>query len=1112
MIKAEGTMASLEFAICINNKICVASYYERSYMSIKSISAALSNNGVTVAGRKVIKPEWMYHTFMQPIACGKDKFYHALAMCDEFSKSMIITTEKRLETDFYNYLMNTYNYPLLRNWAMPIFKEAERRGYITVPYLERIKGLNGNLERKLPIGNEMIRVCELIICQVCMKDEDLRNVVSDLLKEKRISICSIPQKNLEFKNMDEYFAKYGKGLVDNLEKQLNPLAQINGNMTSLALNNIRLMPPQAAQVNGLFELMRKSKYGIQNMGMGTGKTITSVSAVEGYFNRKSGRSLFDIYSDENSIKYRNVVMCPGHLVEKWKKEIENEVPYAKVTIIDDFSALINIRKNGKVRTGREWFIIGKDFAKLGYQSIPVPKKEGLRAVKTRECAECSMVSMDFRGKEFECKYCGSHKFKTVKIRQSARGMICPFCNNVLIKNRNLESKDEEDMSMEPLTAMSFATQNTQNERCHICGEELWQPHVANYSGFGESGKGTPWYRATYFTNKSHKGKKTVWVHEKFADEYFEQLGELPLNEVHNEGVRKYPPAQFIKKKLKGYFDFLILDELHLYKGGTTAQGNAMHALIKSSKKVLGLTGTIAGGMATDLFYILYRLDPARMQMKGYAFSDVMKFAEKYGSLESIYEFGQKTGDYNKTSRGKQLQAPRPKPGISPLIFADFLMDKTVFLDLSDMSDMLPEYKEIVETVSVPEIVTDENGVEHDNKEAESMRAYGDVLTSLKEFSRGQGVLGTMLQFALSYPDKPYGVGNIVNPYDGTILKRVPSYDELIEDGKLLAKERRLVEIVKSELSEGRNCVIYAEFTGKGEMCVTHRLKEVLAQNTGLRTDEIVIIESSNPPAKKREEWMHKKAREGVKVFITNPKCVETGLDFVWKEDNTIYNFPTLIFCQLGYSLFTIWQASRRAYRLIQKEECRTYYMAYKGTLQETAIQLIAEKQVATSAIQGKFSAEGLSAMANGIDARVRLAQALSEQNHENKDLQRMFDTAASSMGGVVYENVQKMKTVSEILGTVANKLHEDKVADTSFDILNDLNDMFEAFQTMSEKVVEEEYISPEKEERDDLETLQEMFGGNVGFTATPVEVSDLKKTKRDLRMEKMGQISLFGIY
>ena len=47
--------------------------------------------------------------------------------------------------------------------------------------------------------------------------------------------------------------------------------------------------------------------------------------------------------------------------------------------------------------------------------------------------------------------------------------------------------------------------------------------------------------------------------------------------------------------------------------------------------------------------------------------------------------------------------------------------------------------------------------------------------------------------------------------------------------------------------------------------------------------------------------------------------------------------------RIGNSLFTVWQASRRHYRMNQTMECRTYYMAYEGTAQAKVIELIAEK-------------------------------------------------------------------------------------------------------------------------------------------------------------------------
>ena len=102
----------------------------------------------------------------------------------------------------------------------------------------------------------------------------------------------------------------------------------------------------------------------------------------------------------------------------------------------------------------------------------------------------------------------------------------------------------------------------------------------------------------------------------------------------------------------------------------------MHSLIKSSKKQLALTGTIAGGYANHLYYLIYRLDPKRMQDSGYNYEDELKFTEKYGKLERTFESvgGDDTDDeYNVCCKGRQKGSPKTKPGISPLIFMDLLL-------------------------------------------------------------------------------------------------------------------------------------------------------------------------------------------------------------------------------------------------------------------------------------------------------------------------------------------------------------------------------------------------------------------------------------------------------
>ncbi|RAZ95064.1 hypothetical protein DK853_31910, partial [Klebsiella oxytoca] len=81
-------------------------------------------------------------------------------------------------------------------------------------------------------------------------------------------------------------------------------------------------------------------------------------------------------------------------------------------------------------------------------------------------------------------------------------------------------------------------------------------------------------------------------------------------------------------------------------------------------------------------------------------------------------------------------------------------------------------------------------------------------TAMIEQQLGNSILGSFLQFSLSYTDKPYGRSDILSPIDGGIITKVPDLSYLIKDGKLLNKERRLCEIVERELKENRNVFIY----------------------------------------------------------------------------------------------------------------------------------------------------------------------------------------------------------------------------------------------------------------------------------------------------------------
>jgi len=90
------------------------------------------------------------------------------------------------------------------------------------------------------------------------------------------------------------------------------------------------------------------------------------------------------------------------------------------------------------------------------------------------------------------------------------------------------------------------------------------------------------------------------------------------------------------------------------------------------------------------------------------------------------------------------------------------------------------------------------------------------------------------------------------------------------------------------------------------------------------------------------------------------------------------DFPTIIFYQTGYSIFTLRQASRRSWRIGQDKPVRIHYLHYRGTMQERALELVGKKLSASLAIEGKLTADGLASLSSGEDMTLMLARALIE--------------------------------------------------------------------------------------------------------------------------------------
>ncbi len=155
---------------------------------------------------------------------------------------------------------------------------------------------------------------------------------------------------------------------------------------------------------------------------------------------------------------------------------------------------------------------------------------------------------------------------------------------------------------------------------------------------------------------------------------------------------------------------------------------------------------------------------------------------------------------------------------------------------------------------------------------------------------------------------------------------------------------------------------------------------------------MAVLHSSVPLAR-REEWIAQHAPE-LDVVISHPRLVETGLDLF--DKNGRHNFPTICFYETGYNLFTLRQASRRSWRIGQKEACRIVYFYYEGTMQDRAMALMGQKLTAAQSLEGKFSSEGLVALA-GEDANVELALARSlVERMDEGDARRMWNKVINS--------------------------------------------------------------------------------------------------------------------
>ena len=551
---------------------------------------------------------------------------------------------------------------------------------------------------------------------------------------------------------------------------------------------------------------------------------------------------------------------------------------------------------------------------------------------------------------------GYMRYPAVRWNERRRAFLCPDCDAVI----EMDISEDGTHYTVPADQFFFQKEHKKNHICPKCGTPLWSAvnpdRRMEWVKIGEYG----WVHR-YGAEAHLKRTKNARVCDQLAQITRDPEGYYPARGAQ----RRYPLSTYIKKKLHGRIGSFLCDELHEYNNAS-GQGDAMAELYGASKLFVGMTATLINGYSSGIFHLLYRIVPGLMLKDGKQYGSPGDFDAEYGVVENAYET--RDAEYNANRRAsKRKTRTRQLPGVSPLVFSRFLLEYTAFLSLSDMGKDLPSYEEIPVALDMPEDV------------GECYQAVQNVLQKVLKNDRkaAQKILSAYLNLLTVYPDQPYDQPEVIHPITGMPIVTPKSCGDF---SRLFPKEEKVLELVRQKTANGERVLIYTSWTRTDSQ---QKLLKLLQEND-YRTE----ILAPQIATEKREEWVDKRVKNGLQVLITNPRCVETGLD--------LNAFTTIIFYSMGYNLFTLRQASRRSWRINQTEpKVEVYMLYYADTLQAKAIKLMASKLAVAGIIEGTFSEEGLAAMSDVRDMTSQMAKELAAGIRDNvEDIATAFKKMA----------------------------------------------------------------------------------------------------------------------
>lgn len=687
--------------------------------------------------------------------------------------------------------------------------------------------------------------------------------------------------------------------------------------------------------------------------MGTGKTMMGIATAAVLHAERGGRTL---------------VISPPHLVYKWRREIRDTVPGARVWVLNGPDTLVKLLQLREALSCRrpdagvpEFFILGRVRMRMGYHWKPVCARRRFRYTVEHEVGAGQFERESFTMTAAACPRCGTPMTTSEGTPLTPEQFLASVETREFCR-ASIGSDDGEDRRCrEPLWTLMRPGEKGAKERRQVLLEYLCQlPTIGPKSAerlvqrFGaEMLSGMLADNVFEFINLMDENGDLV-----FSDRQSLRMERAMASMEFSFGQGGYQATEFIKRYLpQGYFDLLVVDEGHEYKNHDSAQGQAMAVLAAKSSKVLMLTGTLMGGYADDLFYLLWRVMTRRMIEDGYQYNArgslgaaAMEFMREHGVLKDIYK--ETEGGSHRTARGRKMVVRTVKaPGFGPRGIARYVLPYTAFLKLAQIGgNVLPPYVERYEEVELT------------GEMAQAYRKLQETLSAeLKQALRAgdNSLLGVVLNCLLAWPDTCFREEVVKHPRTRALIMAVPP---MLEAGVPSPKEAALIDLCRRERARNRKVLVYTTYTGKRDTTV--RLRGLL-EAEGLRA----AVLRASVEASRREEWIADQVDRGVDVLVCNPELVKTGLDLL--------DFPVIAFLQTGYNVYTLMQAARRSWRIGQRQAVEVVFIGYGATAQAACLKLMAQKIAVAQSTSGDMPETGLDSLnTDGESIEMALARQL----------------------------------------------------------------------------------------------------------------------------------------